>query len=132
MSAIFYGGLRKVESREPDGRPQEPWRPHHVLQYMQTTPFEPTLVVDVGEVWEQRTRALLAFRSQIANPEYVPAPDEPQTFVSNPRFFQWIEARARTYGYSIGATHGEPFRYELGPLGVGDLVAFLDREKEFR
>jgi len=83
-------------------------------------------------VWEQRTRALLAFKSQIANPDYVPATDEPQTFVSNPLFFQWIEARAQTFGYSIGATHGEPFRYEQGPLGVSDLVAFLDREKAFR
>ncbi len=132
MSAIFYSGLRKVASAEPDGTPHEPWRPHHILQYMQTTPFEPTLVVDVSDVWEQRTRALLAFKSQIANPDYIPAPDEPQTFVSNPMYFRWIEARAQTFGYSIGATHGEPFRYEQGPLGVTDLVAFLDREKAFR
>lgn len=132
MSAIFYSGLRKVETAEQDGSPQEPWRPHHILQYMQTTPFEPTLVVDVGDVWEQRTRALLAFRSQIANPNYTPAADEPQTFVSNPMFFRFIEARAQTFGYSIGATHGEGFRYEQTPLGVSDLVAFLDRERVFR
>ncbi len=131
-SALFYGGLRKVETFEPDGTPQEPWRPHHVLQYMQTLPFEPTLVVDVSEVWEQRTQALLAFKSQVSNPAYTPADDEPETFVSNPAFFAWIEARARTLGYGIGATYGEAFKYEKGPIGTTDLVAFLDREKTYR
>ena len=131
VDAFFYSGLRKVETVEDDGTPQEPWRPHHVLHYMQSVPFEPTLVVDVTETWEQRTRALQAFQSQFFNPAYQPAADEPETFVSNTDFFQSIEARARTYGYQIGATYGEPFLYR-GPLGVGDLVGTLVREKRYR
>lgn len=129
--ALFYAGLRKINT-EDDGAPQEPWRPHHILYYMQTLPFDPTFVVDVTDVWDQRIRALQAFRSQFFNPDYEPGADEPETFVSNPDFFQWVEARAREYGYRIGATYGEPFLYRHGPVGVTDLVAVLRREKPFR
>ncbi len=130
--AFFYAGLRKVETQEDDGTPQQPWRPQHVLHYMQTLPFEPTFVVDVTETWAQRTRALQAFQSQFFNPAYAPAEDEPETFVSNQGFFEWIEARARTYGHAIGATYGEPFLYRHGPVGVTDLVAVLARAKRYR
>jgi N-acetylglucosamine malate deacetylase 1 len=130
--AMFYAGLKKIETFEDDGTPQEPWRPHHVLYYMQTIPFNPTLVVDVSEVWEQRVEALLAFRSQFYNADYQAGKDEPDTFVSNPDFFKSIEGRARSYGYMIGATYGEPFRYRQGPFGTDDLVSLLAREKQFR
>jgi len=44
----------------------------------------------------------------------------------------WYDARARTYGYRIGATFGEPFLYRHGPLGTDDLVGMLKKEKPFR
>ncbi len=131
-SALFYSGLRKIETFEPDGSPQEPWRPHHVLHYMQTLPFDPTFVVDVTDVWEQRVRALQAFRSQFHNPDYTPGADEPETFISNPGFFQWVEARARVYGQQVGAVYGEPFLYRHGPVGVRDLMNVLRQEKQYR
>ncbi len=131
-SAVFYAGLRKVETYEYDGTPQQPWRPHHVLHYMQSVEFEPTLVVDVSETWAQRTKAMQAFRSQFFNPDYKPSEDEPETFISNPAFFEWIDARARTYGYKVGATFGEPFLYYQGPFGVSDLVATFKKDKPFR
>jgi bacillithiol biosynthesis deacetylase BshB1 len=130
--AVFQAGLRKVETCEDDGTPQEPWRPHHVLHYLQSIDFAPTFVVDVTETWATRLDALRAFRSQFFNPDYVPDPDEPETFISNPAFFEWIEARARSWGYRIGATYGEPFLYYQGPIGVTDLVATLRRERPFR
>jgi bacillithiol biosynthesis deacetylase BshB1 len=132
VEALFYSGLRKIETAEDDGSPQQPWRPHHVLHYMQTLVFEPTLVVDVSAVWDARVRALQAFRSQFYHPDYRPAEGEPETYISNPDFFHFVEARARTYGYHIGATFGEPFLYRHGPFGVTDLVQALGREKAFR
>ena len=128
--ALFYSGLAKLKTADDDGAPQEPWRPHHVLHYMQSIPFEPTFVVDVTDVWDRRIEALRAFESQFYHPGY--EGDEPETFVSNPAFFAWVEARARTYGYRIGARYGEPFLYRHGPVGVGDLVAVLGRERPFR
>jgi len=130
--ALYYSGLRKIGTTEDDGTTQEPWRPHHVLHYMQSVPFDPTFVVDVTDVWEQRIEALRAFKSQFHNPDYEASEDEPETYVSNPAFFQWIEARARTYGYKIGATFGEPLLYRHGPVGVSDLVGVLEREKKYR
>lgn len=125
--ALFYAGLAKIET-EDDGELQAPWRPPHVLHYMQTVPFEPTFVVDVSAVWERRMETMLAFRSQF----YTGDDTGPQTFISNPAFLDWIEARARTYGYRIGATYGEPFLYRHGPVGVTDLVGVLSREPTYR
>lgn len=130
--ALYYSGLQEIKTTGVEGSPQEPWRPHHVLHYMQSVPFEPTLVVDVTEVWEQRLSALQAFESQFHNPEYEPDEDEPETFVSNPDFFEWVQARARTYGYRVGATYGEPFLYRHGPFGVTDLPDALSKEKTYR
>lgn len=132
VDALFYAGLAKIETFEDDGTPQEPWRPHHVLHYMQALDFEPTFVVDVSAVWERRMEALLAYKSQFYVPDADAAEDGPQTYISNPDFLHWVESRARAYGYRIGATYGEPFLYRHGPVGVSDLVATLSRERPFR
>ena len=130
--SCFYAGLAKIETVDDDGAPQEPWRPQHALHYIQTIDLEPTFVVDVTPVWEERVAALRAYKSQVHSPGYQPAPGEAETFISNPQFFQWVEARARTWGYRIGAEFGEPFVYRHGPVGVDDLVATLGRERVFR
>jgi len=132
IDAMYYAGLRMIETTDPEGRSQEPWRPNHVLHYMQAIEFEPTFVVDVSDVWEQRIEALQAFESQFFNPDYDPGADEPETFISNPTFFEWIEGRARSYGYKVGATFGEPLLYRHGPVGVDDLMNVLDREHPYR
>lgn len=134
IDALFYAGLRKIETRDDlaGDAVQEPWRPHHVLHYMQAVEFEPTMIVDVSSVWDRRIRALKAFKSQFYNPDYEPAEDEPDTFVSNEGFFNWVEARARNYGYKIGAEYGEPLLYHHGPFGVSDLMQVLGGEKRFR
>ena len=127
--ALFYAGLAKIETRD-GGEAQEPWRPHHALHYMQALDFEPTFVVDVTSTWERRQRALLAFETQFYTGD--DGGDEPETYISNPDFLAWVEARARVYGYRIGARYGEPFLYRHGPVGVTDLVGLLAREKPFR
>jgi len=124
--ALFASGLAKIETVGPDGVPQEPWRPHHVLHYMQTVEFEPSFVVDVTPVWETRMAALRAFRSQFD------ATEGPETFISTPAFLQFVEARSRHFGWRIGATYGEPLLYRHGPVGVEDLVRTLGRERALR
>ncbi|CAN5589425.1 bacillithiol biosynthesis deacetylase BshB1 [soil metagenome] len=131
-AALFQSGLRMIDSADEDGASQEPWRPHHVLHYMQAIPFTPSFVVDVTDVWEQRIAAVQAFRSQFYNPDYEPGEEEADTYVSNKGFFDFIEGQARNYGYRIGATYGEPFLYRHGPVGVTDLMRTLDRERPFR
>ena len=132
VDALYYAGLRKIETVDEDGRTQEPHRPQHVLHFMQSIPFEPTFVVDVSDEWEQRMEALLAFRSQFHQQSESHGSDaEPQTFVSNPDFLDWVVAQARAYGHRIGARYGEPFLYRHGPVGIDDLPAVLARVKRF-
>lgn len=123
-SASFFSGLAKVETRS-GGDPQQAWRPGHILHYMQNIAFEPDFVVDVSNVWEQRMDAVRAYVSQVHNPEYKEGSDEPETFISDPGFIGFIESRARTLGYRVGASYGEGFMYRHGPIGVTDLVSFL-------
>lgn len=131
VDACFYSGLRKLTTKDSSGQPQQPWRPRHILHFAEVLSFEPTFVVDVTSTWTDRTRALQCYASQVHNPEYVPKKDEPETFISNPEFFEWIEARARTWGYQIGAKYGEPFVYR-GVMGTRDLGGFLALDAKFR
>ncbi len=131
--AAFQSGLSMIETITPTGTAQEPWRPAHILHYMQSIAFEPTLVVDVSAFWEKRNEAVRAFRSQFhSGSSEGSSADEPETFISNPAFMEWYDARARTYGYRIGATFGEPFLYRHGPIGTDNLVGMLKKEKPFR
>jgi len=127
-SAVFYSGLVRLETRDGDGV-QEPWRPAHVMHYMQSLTFEPELVVDVSSFWARRTKAVLAYSSQVHVEEYKETSDEPETFISDPRFIRFLEARARTFGFGIGAEYGEGYLYRYGPLGVSDLPAFLGTKR---
>jgi len=102
-----------------------------VLHYAEIIPFVPTFVVDVTETWQQRIRAMQQFKSQFFNPDYRPKKKEKDTFVSNQDFFEWVEARARMYGYPVGARYGEPFLYR-GSLGIRDLMSVLKDRKKYR
>lgn len=113
IEACYTSGLERV--RTGKDRQITPWRPRHVLHYAEVLPMEPTFVVDVTNTWEQRMRAVRAFATQFHDPEHV----GPETFISDPAFLRWVEARAVTLGFSIGAEYGEAFRYR-GTLGVLD------------
>lgn len=127
-AALYQSGLVRIEA----GDGLAPWRPHHVLHYMQTLDFEPTLVVDVTAAWEVRMQALRAYRSQFHDPTYSAADGEPETYISNPAFLESVEARARSYGHRIGVRYGEPFLYHHGPFGVTDLVGTFSTRREHR
>lgn len=123
LDAIFYSGLIKIESQDSEGNIQAPWRPAHILHYMQDRPFEPDLVFDISDTFETKKKAIRAFATQfdVENPG-----DEPETYISGKRFFKGIEARARHYGHLIGATYGEPFKYHNGPLPLNSLNGLFE------
>lgn len=113
LDAIFFSGLIKVETFDNKGNPQEPWRPSHVLHFMQDRPFEPDLVFDITETFDTKKEAILAFETQF---NVTDTGDDPETYISNEQFFKGIEARARHYGHLIGSQFGEPFKYQNGPV----------------
>jgi LmbE family N-acetylglucosaminyl deacetylase len=89
---------------------------------MQALDFEPAFVVDVTSVWDRRMQALRAFRSQFHNPDYQADEGEPDTYISTPAFLEWVEARARSLGYRVGATFGEGFLVHNGPFRISNIM----------
>lgn len=122
-NACFYAGLVKLNPNAD----MPPWRPRHLLYFAEVRSFDAMFVVDVTGTWERRTEALRCYGSQLHDPAYKEFSNEAETYISGPGFFEWIEARARTYGQLIGCTYGEPFQYH-GTLGTSDIRGFLAHE----
>ena len=121
--AIFYSGLRKIETTDDEGNSQEPWRPKHVFYYMQDRPIEFDFVFDITPVWEIKEQAMLAYGTQfnVSDPG-----KEPETYISSKKFFKHLEARARYLGHLAGFELGEAFKYANGPLGFNASTAFFE------
>jgi bacillithiol biosynthesis deacetylase BshB1 len=102
--AMFFSGLNKIDTEE-NGRIQIPFRPQKLFYYMQTYEFKPTFIVDISQTFEIKMKAILAFDTQFHNPES----REPETFISQPNFIKFIEARAKYFGFKIGRDYGEAF-----------------------
>ena len=123
LDAFFYSGLAKIKTRDAHGREQDPWRPSHVMHYMQDRKFEPDFIVDVTGTQPIKEKAILAFATQmnVEDPG-----DEPETYISSTTFFEGLRARARHYGHMGGCEYGEPFLYASGTPMFRDLNVFLD------
>ena len=105
--AVFKSGLEKF-STTYNGKSQHPFRPKKIFYYMQTYLFTPSVVVDISDYFETKMKAVLSFKSQFHNPKL----KRNETFISRPEFIDYIEARARFYGFQIGKIYGEPFYCE--------------------
>ncbi|PZX56969.1 bacillithiol biosynthesis deacetylase BshB1 [Algoriphagus ratkowskyi] len=114
-TACFMSGLRKIET-QIDGIPQEAWRPKFVYHYIQNNYIEPDFVMDITPFWQTKIDSILAFQSQF----YDASSEEPQSFISDPEFLPFIEARAREFGHKIMAKYGEGFTVER-MIGAEDL-----------
>lgn len=106
-TACFMSGLRKIETHL-DGVDQEAWRPKFVYHYIQNNYIEPDFVMDITPYWQTKIDSILAFQSQF----YDPSSEEPVSFISDPDFLPFIEARAREFGHKILVKYGEGFTVE--------------------
>jgi bacillithiol biosynthesis deacetylase BshB1 len=93
-------------------------RPSRLLFSLYRGLARPHLVVDVSPVWDRRVAALACHSSQL-DPARGPA-----TYLTDPDFIAEVEARARSFGAAIGATHGEGYR-SRGPVAIADARALL-------
>ncbi|HAH38565.1 MAG TPA: bacillithiol biosynthesis deacetylase BshB1 [Algoriphagus sp.] len=114
-NSCFMSGLRRIET-ELDGKAQQAWRPKFVYHYIQNNYIEPDFVVDITDYWDTKVESILAFQSQFHDPNS----EEPESFISNPDFLPFIEARAREMGHRIMTTYGEGFTVER-MIGATDL-----------
>lgn len=120
--ALFYSGLVKINT-EIDGLSQEPWRPKHILHYMQDRPIDVDFIYDMGSFMEAKKEAILAYSSQfnIQNPG-----KEPETYISSSTFFKQMEARCRYFGHLGGFEFGEPLQYHNKPIPLNSLAPFFE------
>lgn len=123
IDALFYSGLKKIKTSNGEGKFEEPWRPGHILHYIQDRPFEPDFVFDISDHWETKKKAILAYSSQFNISE---AGNEPETYISSQNYFKQLEARARYFGHLAGFEFGEPLKYANGPAGLKNLSPFFN------
>lgn len=116
-SAFFLAGLQKFETLDPEtNEPQKIWRPKRLLHYIQSIPLQPDFVVDVSLFWDLKMKAIKAFGSQFHDPKS----NEPETYISDPKFMKMIEARALELGQVIGVNYAEGFMVDRY-LGLNSL-----------
>lgn len=116
LDACFYAGLEKIVTLDESGKPQDKWRPKAVYQYIQDKQLTPDFVVDVTPFFSKKMEAILCFRSQF----FDPAGEAPNTPISGKDFLDFMEAKGRVFGRSIGAQYAEGFILTRTP-GVRDL-----------
>ncbi len=122
--ANFYAGLAKIETKDDEGNLQEPHRPLLMLHYMQAYSFQPTVILDITPVFDERMRAIEAYSTQFGNKASNKA--ERETFLSQEGFFEWMRSRASAYGLQIGVRYAEPF-WSPEPLGTSDLFSLVTK-----
>lgn len=117
--ACFYSGLAKIETTF-DGKPQKAYRPQSVYHYVQDRYISPDFVVDISQVWEDKIKAIQAYKTQFYNPES----NEPVTPISSQGFMDFIEGRATEFGRSINVRHGEGFTVAR-PVGIKQILDLI-------
>ena len=120
--ACFLSGLRKVETTDESGKPQEHWRPKYIFHYIQDRYIEPSFVYDISAVFETKLASIRAYSSQFFSRGYTA--DEPQTYISSPEFLQAIIGRHQMFGKMIGVPYAEGFVTEK-MIGIRDFEAFV-------
>jgi bacillithiol biosynthesis deacetylase BshB1 len=105
--SCFLAGLSKIETLGDDGQPQKKWRPKQVFHYIQDRFYEPNIVIDITDVFEQRMDAIKAYATQFhASPDGAKGV---QTYISTPDFLEALISRSRLLGKRIGVKYGEGF-----------------------
>jgi bacillithiol biosynthesis deacetylase BshB1 len=120
--SCFLSGLRKIETLDEAGRPQEHWRPKYVFHYIQDRYASPSFVYDITPVFEAKLQSIRAYASQFYSTEYGTA--EPQTYISTPEFLGAIIGRHQMFGKMIGVPYAEGFITEK-MIGVRDFDSFV-------
>ncbi|HZG01565.1 MAG TPA: bacillithiol biosynthesis deacetylase BshB1 [Chitinophagales bacterium] len=118
--AAFLSGLRKVETRDAHGNPQEAHRPRRVLHYIQDKDLTPHLLVDITEFFPTKWKSIQAYKSQFHDEQS----KEPQTYISTPEFLDGLKGRHLLWGKRIGVRYAEGFTMETPP-GLSDLKELL-------
>lgn len=118
--ACYLSGLVKIES-EFEGRPQEPWRPKKLFNYIQDQYIEPDFIIDISSVIDTKMKSIEAYRSQFKSDEN----DGPSTYISSENYVEKVKYRNALLGKKIGVKFGEGFltlHSQLGLKSFDDII----------
>ncbi len=114
--SCFLSGLPKIELKEGD-QVLQAWRPRQVYHMIQDHYISPDICVDITPYIDQKTEAVMAFKSQF----YDPQSTEPSTPISGLDFQEFLKARAREMGRLIGVEYAEGYTMQ-GPVKKDSLL----------
>lgn len=119
--AGFLSGLRKIETVDEKGQPQEAWRPKYIFNYIQDRYLQPDFVIDISAVIDKKVESIKAYATQFYNPEL----KEPETYISSPDFLDSVLYRGKMLGKMIGVKHAEGFisKKMIGLENFNSLIA---------
>lgn len=118
--ACFLSGLRRIETLDEVGNPQQAWRPKFIYHFIQDRYIKPDFIVDITPYWKKKEEAIRAFKSQFHDPNS----EEPNSYISSPEFLEFLEARSKEYGHAIGVKYGEGFTTQR-IIGIDDLWSLM-------
>lgn len=104
--AVFYSGLEIIKTGN-----HPPYRPRRTFFYRSALDMPVSFIFDISKTYRKKIDALKCYKTQFHNTEI----KMPETFISTKLFEYEIEARARHFGFKIGAEFGEPF-FSYEPL----------------
>lgn len=116
----FLSGLRKIETKDAKGVPQERWRSKTLLNYIQDYMLEPDILVNVTGFMDVKMEAIRAYKSQF----YDPDSSEPESPLTASYFLDQLKARCAAWGRQIGVEYAEGYNKEC-IVGVDDLMHIL-------
>ena len=111
--AFFYSGLRRITTGGLSH-----YRADALYHYIQDEHLVPDFCVDVTGYTDKKFKAIEAYATQfnVAKNESI------QTPISSKSFTQFLDAKMRVYGRSLGVSHAEGFNAHR-TVGVNDLVS---------
>jgi LmbE family N-acetylglucosaminyl deacetylase len=114
--AWYLSGLARLDRSSSTAAAAPARRPARFYHFMSHIAFEPTFVVDIGEVWNEKVALVRCYASQLSPAS---ASDKGQHFVFGADILGRMETKARTWGERISARYGEPLLHR-GPLPCFD------------
>ena len=116
--AVFYSGLRKIQTLDQQGKEQEAWRPRALYHYIQDYNLKPDFLIDITPYMQRKMEIIKLYASQFYRPD---AEGEPETPISSKTFLEFVRAKAMAYGRQAGYTYAEGF-ITSRPPGVRNLL----------
>lgn len=118
--ACFLAGLARITTTD-NGQEQTAWRPKNLYHIVQSNYIDPDFVVDISDTFDQKMKAVLAYKTQFHSPT---EQSGSQTFISSPEFLDFLAGRAREYGQAIRVMYGEGFTTDK-KIGIKDVFNLI-------